>query len=253
MQWSLISATNNDAILQSCLLNSPATKAASEIILQRGFASAACAYNAAIDKAKTDILVFVHQDVYLPENWAASLQETLVRLSSTDPNWGVLGIWGIDRSFQRKGHLYCNASGGIYGRAFEHVYPTRTLDEVLIIVRKSSGLRFDDQQPGYHLYATDICLEAESRGMRVYAISAFCFHNADTYKLLPASFWKNYLFIRRKWKSALPVVTPCISITKWCTPILLWNAFKLRQLLFKRQPLRKRVADPASVYRAMIK
>ena len=72
MDWTVISVTNNEDVLKSCLLNSPDLAEASEVILQKGYRSAAVAYNSAIDKAKTDLLVFLHQDVYLPRGWAAS-------------------------------------------------------------------------------------------------------------------------------------------------------------------------------------
>ena len=94
MDLTIISAVNNDEILRSCLLSSPDIRGASEVILQRGYTSAARAYNAALEKAQTDLVVLAHQDVYLPKGWFDSLQRTLDLLSITDPNWGVLGVWG---------------------------------------------------------------------------------------------------------------------------------------------------------------
>ena len=50
------------------------------------------------------------------------------------------------------------------------------LDEVLIAVRKSSGLRFTEEVPGFHCYGADLCFEAERRGLRTFAIDAPLVH-----------------------------------------------------------------------------
>jgi len=126
------------------------------------------------------------------------------------------------------------------------------LDEVLLIIRKSSKLRFDEKIGGFHLYATDLCLEAESRGMKNYAISAFGIHNSNAYKLLPVGFWQCYLQLRKKWKKVLPVVTPCIRITFWCWPIIHYNITQSVNLLLKRLKSGSRVADPSAFYRELV-
>ena len=91
MDRSVISAVNNEEVLKSCSLSSPDIRSASEVLLQRGFSTAAAAYNAAIDQARTDLLVFVHQDVYLPSGWLDHRSEGGGDSLKTDPNWGVLG------------------------------------------------------------------------------------------------------------------------------------------------------------------
>src|SRR4051794_37329697 len=198
MKWTVIAAVNNQEVLRSCLLSSPEISSASEVILQTGFTSAAGAYNAGIEKAKTDLLVFVHQDVYLPEGWVASVEKALEVLSKKDPQWGVLGVWGVKRSGEGVGYLYCAGLMRKLGQAFDDAPEVRSLDEVVLIIRKSSGLRFDESLPGFHMYGTDICLEAKRQGMKCHAISAFCVHNTNGYKMLPVQFWQSYFLMRRK-------------------------------------------------------
>jgi glycosyltransferase involved in cell wall biosynthesis len=250
MQWSVIAAVNDERILNSCLLSSPGIQSASEVILQRNYVSAASAYNAAIQKASTDFLVFVHQDVYLPEGWVDQVQNAIESLSQKDPHWGVLGIWGtVDYSDQPVGYLYWTGDLG-WEDPFEGAREVIALDEALLIFRKSSGLTFDPQLPSYHLYATDICMEARSRGMKCYAISAFCIHNTRTNsgKLLPRDFWKCYLFMRHKWRSKLPIVTPCTKISFWCWPILHWHFVFLRDWILGRHTKRNPAEDPGKLY-----
>jgi len=53
----------------------------------------------------------------------------------------------------------------------------QTLDEIVLIFRRDSGLSFDETLPHFHFYGTDICMRAAEQGRQCYAISAFCVHN----------------------------------------------------------------------------
>jgi GT2 family glycosyltransferase len=252
MQWTVISAVNDEQVLQSCLLNSPGIQSAAEVLLQRGYESAADAYNDAIKRATTDLLVFVHQDVYLPEGWIDSVSRSLDALSREDPNWGVVGVWGaVDEFTHPVGYLWWTKDYG-WEKPFEGGKEVATLDEVVLIFRKSSGLSFDAQLPGFHLYGTDICYEARRRGRKCYAISAFCIHNTSSGGPLPWQFWKCYLFMRRKWREQLPIVTPCTQITSGGWPILKWNLVYARDVVLGRRKKLARVADPDELYRGFL-
>jgi len=251
--WSLISAISNDQVLESCLKASPGVGTASEIILQRGFSNAADAYNEAIQRAKTDLLVFAHQDVYFPEGWDAVFQRAIQALTTQDPDWGVAGVWGPQASGARAGFVYDGAWDNVLGHPFPGGIEVESLDEVLLITRKSTGLRFDPQIPGFHMYGTDICLEARRRKKKSYAIAAFCVHNTNQYRMLPWQFWKAYLVMRRKWKAQLPVTTTCTEITRWCWPVVHWNLVRAINLATGRDKKPKhRVADPQQLYRDLL-
>ena len=248
MDWTLVSAVNNDGVLRSCLLKSPDVRSASEIIFQRGYASAASAYNRALEKAKADLVIFAHQDVYFPDGWLDSLRRTLDLLSHTDPYWGVLGVWGGVRKGRLPGYMYWTGVNGIAGKPFSGLREVRSLDEVVLILRKSSGLRFDERLSGYHCYGTDICLESNRQGRKCYVFPGFCVHNTNVYGMLPADFWKGYLFLRNKWKSELPLHAPCIDVTWSCWPILRWNLVRAINIFLRRHKSGKRVSDPAALY-----
>ena len=251
MQWSVISAVNDDNILRASLLASPGVSSANEVILQRGYASAASAYNAAIRKASSNLLVFVHQDVYLPEGWIETVKHAMDVLSVQDPNWGVMGVWGAVDSKRRVGYLYWTGDYG-WERPFEGVKEVQSLDEVVLIFRKSSGLMFDELLPGYHLYGADICAEARRRGRKSYAISAFCLHNTNIGGALPVDFWKSYLFMRRKWKDYLPIDTPCTRISFSCWPAIRWNIMYARNVALGRQRKLERADNPGELYRELV-
>lgn len=194
-----------------------------ELIIQRDFPSASLAYNDAITKAHNDIIVFMHQDVYLPKDWDKRLQDILFSLELSGQKWGVLGCYGISERGVPVGHVYSNGLNRELGRP-QPPTPVQSLDELLLILKKSSGLRFDSKMPHFHLYGTDICLQAKERGMTNYAISNFCVHNSVAIQKLPGQFWQCAEYLRKKWQDKLPVKTCCITLYPTRSRMLLIRA-----------------------------
>lgn len=227
---TFVVTVNKKDILEKNFLASPCILGPHphQIILQEKFDSATAAYNDAINKSVNDLIVFCHQDMFFPALWISDFQRTLKYLEQRDSNWGVLGCWGVTSDGQFHGHIYSTGLG-IIGRPSE---PTeiQTLDEIVLILRKSSGLRFDQDLPHFHLYGTDICLRAAKLGMRSYAISALCIHNTFQGFNLPKEFYDCCKHIKRVWNESLPIQTTCIRITRSNFPVY---ARRLKQLYFK--------------------
>ena len=127
-----------------------------------------------------------------------------------------------------------------------------SLDEAVLIWRKSTGLRLDPQIPGFHMYGADICQEAKRLQMKCYAIAAFCIHNTNQYAMFPWQFWWGYLRMRRKWKAQLPIRTTCTEITHWCWPMIRWNVVQAANIMLGRHQAFKRLTDPARLYRELV-
>jgi Glycosyltransferase like family len=213
-------ATNDRGLLQKNLLASPIFQAPHlhQILVQEKFASAAKAYNNAIEKSHNELIVFIHQDMLLPESWLTDLQKALTYLEVEDPQWGVLGCSGMTTNDGGRGYVYSSGLG-ILGEPFEKPIPVSTLDEIVLIIRKSSGLRFTDSLPSFHMYGADICMAAAKRGMRSYAISAFCIHNTVFNLVLPKDFYDCCRHMQRTWQEFLPIQTTCVRVTKFGLPM----------------------------------
>ena len=206
---TFIVPVGDDGIYQRCFQSSPLFRpgAGFEILCQRGFKSAAKAFNDGIDRARNDLLVFCHQDIVLPASWADTFLARLGELDRQDPHWGVVGCAGRTRSEGFAVHLYR------HDREWRGSVPlpaeVRTLDECIIAFRRSSGLRFDEGLAGFFFYAVDICLEAETRRCKNYAIDAPCFHQAkDRETSLPKAFFEAERRVVDKWRERLPIQTP---------------------------------------------
>ena len=246
-QFTIVACVNNDDVLQKNLLLSPGllNGGRNQLALKRGFSAASVAYNSAIEEAENDIVIFVHQDVYLPDTWFTDLKRCLVSLEAAGANWGVLGCYGFRKGRDGGlGHVYTRGLGR-HGRKITRPEPVETLDEIILILRKSSGLRFDSRLPHFHLYGTDICMTARERGLVSYAFQGYCVHNTNQLLILPKEFYTCYRLIRRKWAHELPIHTSCIKIS------LLNEQFHVRRLIEAKQRMfgmrsrpAKRVEDP---------
>jgi hypothetical protein len=246
--WSLVVAVNSDEVLKSNLLLSGEGNLSKEVVIRRHSISAGAAYNDGLAETTGEVVVFAHQDVYLPAGWSKKLSQVIERLTAQDPEWGLAGVYGTTVSGSGAGFVYSIGLRHFVGDPFTEAIRVRSLDEMLLIMRRSSNLCFDERLPGFHLYGTDICLEAEARGMNNYVVPAFAVHNSCGIKWLPLSFWQAYMYLRKKWADRLPVTTPCTKITKGCTPIIEYFLTNLLAMVRNKKELGSRVPDPGKFY-----
>lgn len=251
MRWTLISAVNSDEVLNANLLRSPDVAKAEQVLLKHGFAAAGNAINDALESCSTDIAVIAHQDVYFPEGWIVQLEEYVANLESNADNWGVIGVIGIDKSGNGCGHVYSSGLRCIVGETKKSPQQVVSVDEMVIILRTKTGLRFDAELPGFHLYGTDICLEAKQRGMASFVLPNFCMHNSNGLPYLPWSFWKAYRYMQRKWRHELPIKTPCVTLSPGLGYILRVGCGTRLRAALNRPTVGSRVADPVALYESL--
>lgn len=210
----LACASNSDSILGGNLAASPAVSQGIPLHVERGAASASIAYNRALDATQAEIVVFAHHDVYLPKGWDALLMARLARLTAQHPDWALAGAYGVAADYRQFGPVWTSSLGQIIGRVPLQPEPVHSFDEMLIVLRRSSGIRFDDSQPGWHMYGTDIVCTARAAGRAAYAIGLPCIHNDRFHGALGPDFTESYLWMQRKWPQMLPLQTPVTKISR---------------------------------------
>lgn len=193
--------------------------------------NAAQGLNHGLDRLDADWVVCVHQDVLFPSGFWARLNDALAQLG---PDVALAGLVGCERSGRYRGHIV-DPNGHCYWPDLPH--DVLTLDEVLIAVRKSAGLRFCDDVPGFHCYGADLCFEAEARGLRVVAIDVPLVH-LSTGKV-DASYERAAAWLLAKWGGRQGHVLPMPAVlvkddrrSSW------WRRFWLR--LRQRRDRRRR-------------
>jgi len=200
-------ASNSDSVLSENLLRSPAVQAQGALHVERGAPSAAIAANRGLDATEADVVVFVHQDVYLPPGWDSVLQARIAEVAATDPDWAVLGASGITRDGRVTGPIWSSSIGAVVGVVPLKPVPAQSFDEMIIVLRRASGLRFDPDQPGWHVYGAEIVTQARAAGLGAYLVSLPCIHNDRFHGVLGPDFDECEIWFCRKWAALLPVHT----------------------------------------------
>lgn len=247
---TIIVATNSKLTLDQNLLRSmDARDGRIALHAMNGFVNAGSAYNAgmAMDTVGP-IACFIHQDVYLPVGWADRVRYRLDALAAQDPNWAVAGVWGICPDGQYAGRVWCSGSGKEFSGPIDGFREAESLDEIVLILNTRHGLKWDEQLPGFHLYATDIVMQARLRGLKSYVIDAPVVHNSRRNpNPLDKHYFAAYRYMRRKYREHLPIKTAVVPITRWGLPLYrAWVRRELRRLTGRIRPAPPR-DDPKAI------
>lgn len=212
---AVAAAVNSRAILHRCLTRSPdIVSERVELRTYEGYSSASAAYNAALDECGADILVFAHQDVFLPEGFIDRLHKGLIALDRLDPDWAVAGVVGADPAGRVMGRVWSSGHRAIIGGSMPLPTKVETLDEMVVILRVDSGLRFDEELPGFHVYAADIIQAAASVGRSTWVIDAPAVHHSRPVRSLSGAYEEAWLYLRKKWWERLPIMNLVCPLTR---------------------------------------
>jgi SAM-dependent methyltransferase len=213
---SFVACVNNEAQFADNLAASPCFRAGSphELITVRGATSAADGLNGGIKRAKHDIVVLLHQDVYLPAGWPARFLEQWRLAERNAGPVGVVGVYGASHDPAAPGGVV--EAGHVLDRHTlrpgSSKLPARVqgLDELLLAVPRTTPLRFDPSL-GFHFYGTDLACQAREAGLTAVVLDAPCFHNSQVFAVPPA-FHESLQVFRARWKGSLPIATPCALV-----------------------------------------
>jgi hypothetical protein len=193
--------------------------------------NAAQGLNHGLERLTADWVVCIHQDVLFPADFWSRLTTALERLP---PDVALAGLVGCERSGRFRGHIL-DPNGHCYWGPLPR--PVLTLDEVLIAVRKSSGLRFCEEVPGFHCYGADLCCEAVARGLRVMAIDAPLRH-LSTGKIDPA-YERASQWLMAKWGARYGHVLPTPALLLQDTARAGWLRRVIQRWHRRRDRLRR--------------
>lgn len=200
--------------------------------------SAGIAYNQGLKHFSTfDIVILVHQDVYIPKNWMSQLQMWLDELDEKKKEWGVLGVYGKASNNEGIGRVWDTGLSAELGSSFDQIFETESLDELLLIVNCKNNLFFDENLDGFHLFAIDFCESARAAGKPSYVIHAPVIHNSKRIRSLGGSYYKAYRYLQKKWRDKLPLYSVCSPITKWGIRYQRMRLGLARRRIFGRLPL----------------
>ena len=212
---SVLVALNNDAQFGLNVASSPGIREiGAEVIPCRGARTAAEAFEMGAARAAGDWLVFCHQDVYFPAGTGHALARHLSSIAPQDRRSKILGFAGI--ALDRDGRPQRSGLVIDRGRLFD--YPSSasaiSLDEFCIVVGRDVRWKIDGNL-GWHLWATDLCLQAllePSEPSFAETLRIPFFHNSFNDFCLPESFHVSAKKLSAKYSQLTAITTLCGTI-----------------------------------------
>jgi hypothetical protein len=182
--------------------------------------SASNALNIGMDVARSDVVIFAHQDVRLLFDWFYILSDII---SVIPDEWGIIGTAGISLKYGRKdigrwgGSLDVDtvAVGSVwdsdenigkppYWDGIKDITTVHCADECLIAVNKRTGLRFDSMFHGFHFYGVDMCLQARAAAYKVYCAHLPIVHYGKYSASMSGKYWPYLRYLHNKWRLRFP-------------------------------------------------
>jgi hypothetical protein len=163
-------------------------------------------------------LIWLHEDVWLPDSWEARFRSQLAAAIAKWPNLALAGVFGIDgRAKESKPIGHVKDRGRVLGTSEGLPAIADSLDELLIAIRVDSDLWLDERL-GFDFYGTDLVLQAKQNGMCAAVLDAYCEHWSNTPQTGPISpalicrVGQSAAVFEAKWAAALPITTTCFTI-----------------------------------------
>lgn len=132
-------------------------------------------FNTAMTETTEPYLIYCHQDLLLESgDGFATLMGILQELERSDPRWAVLGNAG----WSNLAHVALVITDPVWRDRRIGTLPQRveSLDENFLVLRTAARLRCSEALSGFHLFATDLCLSAQQRGLTCYVIDFHLTH-----------------------------------------------------------------------------
>jgi hypothetical protein len=112
--------------------------------------------------------ILCHQDVRLDQgDGYAELIGLLAELTERDPHWAVAGNAGGTPNLELIRHI-ADPHGANWASNLPR--PVVSLDENFVVLRLERRPRCSSELKGFHLYGTDVCLNAIADGSKAYVI-----------------------------------------------------------------------------------
>lgn len=169
--------------------------------------------SAVMEVATEPYVIFCHQDVLANKgDGFDKLLAGLEDLTQKDAKWAIAGNAGALENLTTIFNI-----DDPYGVANHDNFPERvyTLDENFLVLRTGTGLRTSKGLSGFHLYATDLCLQATRCGFSCYVINFHLTHlsggspESDDFQKALSKFiqhWNSYFTL-------CLIHTPCVFIS----------------------------------------
>lgn len=216
--FSVIVPVNRPLELELNIARSPGLREVdAEIITVEGATSAADAFARGSSRARHAWRVFVHQDVYFPTGSGFMLAAQLGAMEVDGRAAAPVGFAGLEAGADLRAGL--RYAGQVIDRTQHFDHPGTSagvsIDEFAVALHSSSPIA-PDPALGWHLWGTDLCLQALALGGAPCAqiLRVPLFHNSTTGYTLPGEFHESAGALLQKYTALNEIPTLCGAIRR---------------------------------------
>ena len=216
--FSVVVATNRPWQYELNIARSPGLReVGADVVAVQGAASAADAYAKGCSTAQHAWRIFAHQDVYFPSGSGYAIAQQLAALDEDAVHDAPIGFAGLHADNGLEDGL--RYAGLVIDRTmlFSHAASARavSIDEFAVVMHRDAKVQID-RNLGWHLWATDLCLQFLGAGAgssgRILRVPLF--HNSTTAFELPPEFYASANLLMTKHARYARVPTLCGQLTR---------------------------------------
>lgn len=188
-----------------------------DIVCVQGASNAAEAYAKGAAQAKHAWRVMAHQDVYFPVGSGYAIAQQLGAVQHAGWIGAPVGFAGV--GLRADGTGTPQLAGLVIDRTSLFRHPRSTtavsIDEFAVALHNDSQLAIDPAL-GWHLWATDLCLQAQGLALRPVGqvLDIPLFHNSTTARALPAAFHESAERLMAKYPRHAEIPTLCGTLSR---------------------------------------
>jgi hypothetical protein len=183
-----------------------------DIITVSNAKNAADAYQQGRKLARHPWAILAHQDVYFPTGTGFSIAKQLGRLTKEKKTHAPAGFAGIALDPPSNTHRH---AGLVIDRTRRFDHPGSdaavSLDEFAVALHRDMGDCIDPAL-GWHLWATDLCLQHTAAHHTATILRVPLFHNSTTGHRLPPEFTQSAQRLSSKYPQYSAIPTLCSTI-----------------------------------------
>ena len=215
-RFSVVVPTTRETQLRLNVEHSPGLREVdARIVSYRRARSPAEALEASTQHVDTDWVLLCHQDVYFPQGFGQRLNQLLAGIPLDEVQRTLIGFAGMGVNAQTQSY---EQAGFVIDRRQRFDHPASdaavSIDELAIVIARDSVHRIDPAL-GWHLWATDLCLNAIcTHKVFPRIVRLPLFHNSSNDHQLPAAFYESAERLANKYPSFGPIATLCGTIDK---------------------------------------
>lgn len=132
--------------------------------------------NHVLRDAKSEYIIFCHQDILFNYDGYEKLIECIDELNSIDPKWAIAGNAG--KTKDGKSRRKISDPHGVNQTFGPFPSQVISIDENFIVINNKYNLSCSNQMSGFHLYGIDICNNAIYLGLNCYVIDFHLTHKS---------------------------------------------------------------------------